>query len=250
MPSSGRPSQVSSSPCWTRIRSLFGLSARRALLVVGGLVVVAVRQAHRRQDAMHVAVVVVQRQGGAELGHHPVPGGLAVRAPVVDPGLAEHAGLPGMGVGIVGVERQGAVEQKLRLGIVGRGRAVVQHLAGEHALVGHHVGGGLAVGALVGGGLDPAGQGGRDGGGDLVLDGEDVGELAVVALGPDVAVGRGVDQLDGDAHPVAGLAHAALDHVLDAELARHLLARAPACPCGRRPSCARSPAGRESATAR
>ncbi len=64
-----------------------------------------------------------------------------------------------------------------------------------------------------------------DGGGDLVLDGEDVGELAVVALGPDVAVGRGVDQLDGDAHPVAGLAHAALDHVLDAELARHLPAR-------------------------
>ena len=124
-----------------------------------------------------------------------------------------------MGVGIVGVERQGAVEQKLRLGIAGRGRAVVQDLAGEHALVGHHVGGGLAVGALVGGGLDAAGQRGRDRGGDLVLDGEDVG-AAVEALGPDVAVGQGVDQLDGDAHPVARLAHAALDHVLDAELLR------------------------------
>ena len=45
-----------------------------ALLVVGGLVVVAVRQAHRREDAVDVAVVVVERQGYAELGHHLVPG--------------------------------------------------------------------------------------------------------------------------------------------------------------------------------
>ena len=53
---------------------------------------------------------------------------------------------------------------------------------------------------------------------DLVLHGEDVGEVAVVALGPDVAAACAVDQLGGDPHPVPGLAHAAFQHVADAEL--------------------------------
>ena len=49
--------------------------------------------------------------------------------------------------------------------------------------------------------------------GDLVLQREDVVEVAVVALGPDVAAGRAVDELRGDAHAVAGFAHAAFEHV-------------------------------------
>ena len=81
----------------------------------------------------------------------------------------------------------------------------------------------LALGALVARRLDPPGQGGDDRRRDLVLDREDVLELAVVALGPDVPVGLGIDQLHRDAHAVARLAHAALDHVLHAELRRHLL---------------------------
>ena len=81
----------------------------------------------------------------------------------------------------------------------------------------------LALGAIVARRLDPPGQGGDDRGGHLVLDREDVLELAVVALGPDVPVGLGIDQLHRDAHAVARLAHAALDHVLHAELRRHLL---------------------------
>ena len=36
--------------------------------------------------------------------------------------------------------------------------------------------------------------------GDLVLDGEDVAEVAVVALGPDMGAGGRVDQLRRDAH--------------------------------------------------
>ena len=58
---------------------------------------------------------------------------------------------------------------------------------------------------------------------DLVLDGEDVLEVAVVALGPEVVVGLGVDQLHRDAHPLPDLAHAALDDVLHAELGGELL---------------------------
>ena len=55
------------------------------------------------------------------------------------------------------------------------------------------------------------------------MDGEDVGEFPVVALGPEVAVGLCVDQLHGDADTAARLAHAALDDVLDAKLLGDLL---------------------------
>ena len=78
--------------------------------------------------------------------------------------------------------------------------------------------------------LDPPRQRGDDRGRDLVLDREDVLEVAVVALGPEVVVGRGVDQLHRDAHPLPDLAHAALDHVLHAELARRTSAPRPAWP--------------------
>ena len=38
---------------------------------------------------------------------------------------------------------------------------------------------------------------------DLVLNGEDVGQIAVVAVGPDVGAGLGVDELRGDANAIA-----------------------------------------------
>ena len=57
---------------------------------------------------------------------------------------------------------------------------------------------------------------------DLVLQGEDVVQVAVVALGPDVIAARAFDQLGGDAHALAGLAHAALEHMTDLELPRDL----------------------------
>lgn len=63
---------------------------------------------------------------------------------------------------------------------------------------------------------------GDDRGGHLVLDGEDVFELPVVAFGPDMAIRRTVDQLHADADAVARFAHAALHHVLHAEIARGL----------------------------
>ncbi len=61
-----------------------------------------------------------------------------------------------------------------------------------------------------------------DGFGDLVLQREDVVQIPVEALGPEVAVGRAVDELRGDAHAVARLAHAPLEHVAHLQLARHL----------------------------
>ena len=67
--------------------------------------------------------------------------------------------------------------------------------------------------------------------GDLVLDGEDVGEVAVVAVGPEMAAGRPFDQLGVDPHPVPGLADAALDHIGDAQLLGDLLQVRRPCPC-------------------
>ena len=59
-----------------------------------------------------------------------------------------------------------------------------------------------------------------DGSGDLVLHREHVGQLAIVALRPQVAAVGGVDQLRRDPDPIAGLAHAAFEHVRDAERLR------------------------------
>ena len=65
----------------------------------------------------------------------------------------------------------------------------------------------------------------RDGRGDLVLDGEHVAHLSVVALGPQVVAVGHLDQLRRDAQSVPGLAHAALEHRVDVELRRYFIDR-------------------------
>ena len=72
---------------------------------------------------------------------------------------------------------------------------------------------------------------GDDGLGDLILHGEHVGDVAIVALRPDVAAGCDVVELRGDAHAIAAFAHAALDHITDAELLGDLLHDGRPCPC-------------------
>jgi hypothetical protein len=52
--------------------------------------------------------------------------------------------------------------------------------------------------------------------GDLVLDCEDVLELTIVPVAPQVKAGRGVDQLRRDPYLVANLANIALEHVANA----------------------------------
>src|SRR6516225_3996044 len=53
----------------------------------------------------------------------------------------------------------------------------------------------------------------RDNAGDLVLQFEQVGEVAIESLGHYVMAGVSTDQLRRDPHPVAGFAYAALDDV-------------------------------------
>jgi hypothetical protein len=67
-------------------------------------------------------------------------------------------------------------------------------------------------------GLDAADHAVRD----LVLHGEHVVEIPVVALGPEVIGRLGLHELTGDANTVAGLSHAALEHVANAHLTSDL----------------------------
>src|SRR5215813_7994459 len=57
--------------------------------------------------------------------------------------------------------------------------------------------------------------------GDLVLEGKDIGQFAIVALRPQVVTSRRLDQLCGDAETIGGPPHAAFEHVAHAEFATH-----------------------------
>jgi hypothetical protein len=59
---------------------------------------------------------------------------------------------------------------------------------------------------------------GHDPFGDVILNGEDVLQLAVVLLGPDMLAGFGVDQLAGDADAVARRSDTALQDIANSEL--------------------------------
>src|SRR6185437_14362028 len=100
----------------------------------------------------------------------------------------------------------------------------VRHRA-HHELPGVEALGRLAAGADIFRRVKLRLDGGDDGLGDLVLHGEYVGKLAVVTLRPDMAAGRDIDELNGDAHAAAVLAHAALDHIIDAEFTGELFHR-------------------------
>ena len=66
-------------------------------------------------------------------------------------------------------------------------------------------------------------QGHDDPAGDLILQGEQLGHVPVVTLGPQVVSGQRVDKLGADAHLVGRLLDAALKHVADPQVLGHLL---------------------------
>ena len=59
--------------------------------------------------------------------------------------------------------------------------------------------------------------------GDLVLNGEDVGEIAVVTIGPKVPAILAFDELRGDAHARANFADASFQDKSHPEILAHLL---------------------------
>src|ERR1700751_4232567 len=97
---------------------------------------------------------------------------------------------------------------------------MMQDFCRQNTLVGGHVIGPLALRAVMPGSFNAARERRNDRASHLVLDGEYILELAVVAFGPDVPVGLSVDQLHGHADATAGLPHAALQDIVDGEFAR------------------------------
>ena len=57
----------------------------------------------------------------------------------------------------------------------------------------------------------------------LVLDRENIGQVAIVTLRPEMAAGGDVIELNRDAHALAALAHAAFEDIADAEFLGDLL---------------------------
>ena len=101
--------------------------------MICSLVEIVAHQVQRGEYPVHVAVIVIERQRRLQLGGHLLEGGVAIRAPLMNPGLAQYACLPGVRMSIVRVKREGAVEQALRFGAVLPDRAVVQHLGSQHS---------------------------------------------------------------------------------------------------------------------
>src|SRR5689334_8862514 len=77
--------------------------------------------------------------------------------------------------------------------------------------------GAFASGTLAFGRAHPSVGRGDDVGDNLVLQGEDIFHWTVVALGPDEAMGRRIEELCCDAEMAAGAPQAAGQHVADAE---------------------------------
>lgn len=60
---------------------------------------------------------------------------------------------------------------------------------------------------------------GRHGAGDIVLDGQDIGELAVVLIAPEIMICVGVDEFGADDELIAALHDASGDHAIDFQIA-------------------------------
>jgi hypothetical protein len=120
------------------------------------------------------------------------------------------------------VRLDGLAQQRLGANVLGLGLPEIGRQRAQVEVVGGQTFSGFGSRALDLGSLDVLFHGGNDPLRNLVLQGEDGSEVALVAIGPNVGAGLGLDQLGDDAHPGAGLAYAALSHVAHAKLAADL----------------------------
>jgi hypothetical protein len=125
-------------------------------------------------------------------------------------------------LGAIGIDLYRLLEQGLCHAIVFFGPHSDMVVGPQDEVVDGHVGDRPAGRAYDLGGRDPLGQSRHDGLHHLVLDGENVLQVPVVALRPDVIARCGVDQLGGHPDTLAAAPHAAFDHVAHAELAADL----------------------------
>src|SRR5919106_2851114 len=141
-----------------------------------------------------------------------------VRVPIAERGPPDCPAQERMGPGIVLLHRDGATEKSLSFQVL-----LALHLV-DHAQGADDEPPGIdAVRLFARGpktllGVEEGLHRGHDPFGDVILNGEDVLQLAVVLLGPDMLAGFGVDQLAGDADAAARRSDAALQDIANSEV--------------------------------
>src|SRR5258705_9626971 len=124
---------------------------------------------------------------------------------------------------VVRIDRNRAFQQRLRGETVGTRHPPVMRQRPHHQVPRVHAVGWLAPAAKVLRGVNLRLDRSDDGVGDLVLHGENVGEVAVVTLRPDMTARCGVVELRSDAYAIAAPSHTAFEHVAHPELGSDLL---------------------------
>lgn len=115
---------------------------------------------------------------------------------------------------VIGSEAGRLHQRRLRLGR--RRMTVPQRPAAQQEIVGVWIGRRLGQGPLEQLVLQRHAQGGGSGARRVVLHGEDIGDGTIVAIGPEIRAGRGLDRLGRRAGPITGVASVALDDVAGA----------------------------------
>src|SRR5262249_25101515 len=121
---------------------------------------------------------------------------------------------------VVRVERDSLLEQSTGLGFrlkIPKGQGV----AAQHAFVGRQICRRLAPGMFGARRLQASDKRPDDCADDLVLNDENLLLIAVKAVTPPIPTGRRIDELSGDAYPLADLAHATFNNELHAKFSCH-----------------------------
>src|SRR6516162_396981 len=162
---------------------------------------------------------------------HSLKGGVACltheRSEVIDraeiPLHDQRAGKPKMGVREIGIERKRLFEQAIGCRAIGAGALVHMPEATLTIVPSAHVLRPLCDYALAFCAGERWLDRGDDTRGDVVLYCEDVNQISVVTLGPEVGASGYVDKLTADADPLSRPAHAPLEEVANAKIAANLL---------------------------
>src|SRR6516165_2131985 len=135
----------------------------------------------------------------------------------------QRTGEPQVGVREIGIERERLFEQTVGCDAIGAGALVHMPEAALAIIPGAHVLRPLCDYALAFGARQRRLDRGDDTRGDVVLHREDVSQIPVVTLGPEMDPGSCIDKLAADAHPLPGPAHAAFEDIADTKLATDFL---------------------------
>src|SRR5215469_2802868 len=130
---------------------------------------------------------------------------------------------PEMGVRQVRIEHKGSIEQAVSCLAVAAGALVHMPEPALTIIPRAHVLRPLRDDALAFRARQRRFDSGGDARSDVVLHREDIGQISVVTLGPEMGAGGNIDKLAADAHPLSGSAHATFEDIADAKVAASLL---------------------------